>query len=179
VSRKPDGWSATDQAVGLFLLGLIYALVLGWLAVELAGGGHGTGFFLNVCLPGPLLWPAAGIALAYSHGPLGRWICPAIVIIQYLLCLGIIAASENSDESDLARVWMRAPSGILTFTTVFLTGQAVLWGTYVTKRWQARGEPSKGRVTLMGMMMAMAVLALLLAMVTIPARWVVAHRHFH
>ena len=162
-------------AVFFGLLGLGYALVLGWLAFGLAGGGHGPGFFLTACLPGLLLWPAAGLVLAYSHRPVGRWVCPAIVLMQYLLCLRIIAASEDADGPYLVRAWIQAPSLILTFAAVFLTGQTVLWGTYISKRWQASGRSSAGRVTLTGAMMAIAVLALLLAMVTIPARWIIVH----
>jgi hypothetical protein len=81
------------------LLGLIYALVLGWLGVELTGGGHGPRLSLTACLPGLLLWPAANVALAYAHRPLGRWICPASILIAYLLGLGLISASEKNSRS--------------------------------------------------------------------------------
>ena len=168
----PDRWSTGDQAAGLFLLGLIYSLLLGWLALGLAGGGHGAGFFLAVSIPGVVLWPAAGAAIAFGHHSIGRWVGPAILFTQYALGLDTMALIDRADRADVAMVCERAPGLILAFTALFLTGQGALWFVYVAKRRNARAGMSRRQITLGGVMMAMLVVSLLLAMVVIPARWV-------
>jgi hypothetical protein len=170
----PETWSTTDQAAGLFLVALIYALVVGGLGWGLAGAGHGSGFFLAVSIPGLVLWPAAGLAIAFAHRPIGSWVGPALLMIEYLLSLDIMALTNHADRADLAMTCQRAPAPVLAFITIFLTGQAGMWFVYAVKRWGIRGGSSKGRVTLAGLMMAIVIVALLLAMVVIPARWVLA-----
>jgi hypothetical protein len=173
-NSHPEKWSTTDQAAGLFLLALIYSLVVGGLALGLAGAGHGSGFFLAVSIPGFVLWPAGAVAIAFAHRPIGSWVGPVFLIIQYLLSLDIMALTNHADRADLAETCHRAPGPVLALTTIFLTGQACLWFVYAVKRRRTRGDLSRGRVTLAGSMMAIVILALLLAMVVIPARWVLA-----
>jgi hypothetical protein len=156
----------------MFLLGLNYAMVVGWLAFQLAGGGHGSGFFLAVCIPGLLLWPAAGLALAFAHRPIGRWLAPAILIIEYLLSLDIMALTDARDRADVAMMCARAPWMVFAYSTTFLAGQAALWLGYALKRRTVRGTRSRRRITLAGAMMAILVVSLLLAIVAVPARWV-------
>ena len=156
------------------MLGLIYALVLLWLAFGLAGAGHGSGFFLDNCIPGLVLWPAAGVALAFGHRPVGRWVGPAILIIAYLLSLVIIYSTDGADRERVAIVWSVQPWIVLAFTAVFLTGQAALWFVYAVKRRKAAGGVSRGRITLAGAMIAVVIVSLLLAIVTIPAVWIIA-----
>ncbi len=170
---NPEEWTTTDQAAGLFMLGLIYSLVLMWLAFGLAGAGHGSGFFLAVCIPGLVFWPAAGLALAFGHRPIGRWVLPSIVIIQYLLSLVIIYSTDGADRDRVAIVWSGQPWIVLAFTAVFLAGQAVLWFVYAVKRREATRGTSRGRITLAEAMIAVVILSLLLAIVTIPAGWIV------
>jgi hypothetical protein len=170
----PEEWSTTDQAAGLFLLALIYSLVVGGLGWELAGAGHGSAFFLAVSIPGLVLWPVAGAAIAFAHRPIGRWVGPVFLITQYLLSLDTMAMTNHADRADLAMTRHRAPALVLTFITIFLSGQAGLWFVYAVKRRRSRGDSSRGRVTLAGLMMAIVIVALLLAMVVIPARWVIA-----
>jgi hypothetical protein len=74
--------TTTDQAAGLFMLGLIYALVLVWPAFGSAGAGYGSGFFLDVGIPGLAFWPAAGAALAFGHRRIGRRVGRAILHAQ-------------------------------------------------------------------------------------------------
>ncbi len=171
----PEKWSTTDQAAGLFLIALIYSLVLGWLALGLAGAGHGSGFFLAVSIPGFVLWPAGAVAIAFAHRPIGKWVGPAILIMQYLLSLDTMAMTNPADRADLAMTCHHDPGIVLALTTIFLTGQAGLWFVYVVKRRRARGDSSSGRVTLAGLMMAIVIAVLLLAMVVIPARWVLTN----
>jgi hypothetical protein len=172
--NDPDRWSTTDQAAGLFLLGLIYSLVLGGLAFGLAGAGHGSRFFLAVCLPGMVLWPAAALASAFADRRIGRWIGPAILFIQYLLCLDTIALTNASDREDLARSWARNPSVVLFFCGFFLVGQAGAWFVYFVKTREARRALAKRRITLAEVMMAIVIVSLLLAMIVLPARWILS-----
>ncbi len=167
-----DRWSTTDQAAGMFLLALIYDAALGWLAFGLGGAGHGSGFFLAVCIPGLFLWPAAAVALAFAHRPIGRWVAPAILLVQYLLALDTMALTDRVDRADVAIMWGRQQGPVLAFVAIFLSGQAGLWCVYAVKRRQTTSGPARRRVTLAGALIAIAVVALLLAMVTIPARWV-------
>ena len=169
---NPEAWTTTDQAAGLFMLGLIYALVLSWLAFGLAGAGHGSGFFLDSCIPGLVFWPAAGVALAFGHRPIGRWVGPAILIIAYLLSLDIIYSTDGADREHVAIVWSGQPWIVLAFTAVFLAGQAALWFVYAVQRRKAAGGMSRGRITLADAMIAVVILSLLLAIVTIPAGWI-------
>jgi hypothetical protein len=171
---NPEAWTTTDQVAGLFMLGLIYALVLSWLAFGLAGAGHGSGFFLDVCIPGLVLWPAAGVALAFAHRPIGRWVGPAILIIAYLLSLVIIYSTDGADRERVAIVWSVQPWIVLAFTAVFLAGQAALWFVYAVKSRKAAGGMSRGRITLAEAMIAVVIVSLLLAIVTIPAGWIIA-----
>jgi hypothetical protein len=171
---NPEQWTITDQAGGLFMLGLIYALVLVWLAFGLAGAGHGSEFFLAICIPGLVLWPAAGVALAFGHRPSGRWVGPTILIIAYLLSLVIIYSTDGADRERVAIVWSGQPWIVLAFTAVFLAGQAALWFVYAVKRRKAAGGMSRGRITLAEAMIAVVILSLLLAIVTIPAKWIIA-----
>jgi hypothetical protein len=169
----PDRWSTTDEVAGLFMLGLIYALVLGYLGWGFAGFGHGSMLFLDTCWPGLLLWPAAGAALAFAQRPVGRWVCPAIVMIQYILCLCLITTSDVADGYYLARTWSTQPWDVLTFTAVFLSGQAALWWRYVVKRGEAGKGLSRGRITIGGAMMAIVILSVLLAILTTAARLII------
>jgi hypothetical protein len=173
-NRNPhsETWSTTDQAAGLFLIALIYSLVLAWLALGLAGGGHGSGFFLAVSIPGVLLWQGAGIAIAFAHRPIGRWVGPALLIVGYSVNLDIMALTDQADRNDLAATCPRVPELVLTFALIFLAGQAGLWFVYALKRRKACGNASRPRITLGGLMTVIVVVALLLAMVVIPARWV-------
>jgi hypothetical protein len=168
---NPEEWTSTDQAAGLFILGLIYALVLVWLAVGLAGAGHGSGFFLAVCIPGLVLWPAAGVALAFGHRPIIRWVGPAILILQNLLSVVIVNSTDGADHERVARVWARQPWIVVAFTALFLAGQAALWIVYAVKKRNATGGLSRGRITLAEALLAALILSLLLANVTIPAGW--------
>jgi hypothetical protein len=171
---NPEAWTTTDQAAGLFMLGLIYALVLVWLAFRLAGAGHGSGFFLTVCIPGVVLWPAAGVALAFGHRPIGRWVGPAILIVQYLLSLDDVSSTDRADRARVAIAWSGEPWIVLVFTAVFLAGQAALWFVYAVKKREAAGGMSRGRITLVEAMIAVVILSLLLAIVTIPAGWIIS-----
>jgi hypothetical protein len=173
-NRHPEQWSTTDQAAGLFFVALIYSLVLGWLALGLAGGGHGSGFFLAVSIPGFMLWPAAGLAIAFAHRPFGRWVGPTILIIGYLVNLDIMALTDPADRNDLAVTCRRVPKLVLTFTLILLAGQAGLWLIYALKRCRACGGSLRPRVTLAVLLMAIAIVSLLLTMVLIPARWMLA-----
>ena len=170
----PDRWSTADQAAGLFLLGLIYSLVLFGLAFGLAGGGHGygSGFFLAVCLPGLVLWPAAALATAFADRPIGRWIGPVILFIQYLICIDTIALTNAPDRDDLPTAWARDSGGVLFFCALFLIGQSGIWFVYAIKRREKRLAYSRHRITIQGLMMAIVIVALLLTMIVIPARWI-------
>jgi hypothetical protein len=168
----PQRWSTTDWAASLFLLGFTYSLVLGGLAFRLAGAGHGSGFFLAVCLPGLVLWPAAALASEFGNGRIGRWICPGILFFQYLLGIDTMALTDAPDRDGLGRMWDHYPGVILFFSTFFLIGQAGIWCVYAIKRRKARGAVSRNRVTLAEAMMVIVIVALLMAMVAIPARWI-------
>jgi hypothetical protein len=170
----PDRWSTTDQAAGLFLLGLIYSFVLGGLAFGFAGVGHGTGFFLAICIPGIVLWPAAALAAAFGNKPIGRWICPALLFIQYLLCIDTIASTSAEDGDHLRTAWAREPGVVLFFCSFFLIGQAGLWLVYFIKSREANRALSKRRFTILEVMMAIVIVSLLMAMIAIPARWVLS-----
>jgi hypothetical protein len=175
-NRDLHRWSEFDKCAGFLLLGLIYALVLTWLGWGLAGGGHGTALFLAICLPGLLLWPSAGASLALAHRPFGRWVCPALVIIDYLLTLDIINGSHREDPWYLAKAWGGLREYVLAFIAIFLIGQAALWGMYAIKRRNAAGRnSSKGSITIAGAMAAIIIFALLTAIVAIPVRWVISH----
>jgi hypothetical protein len=170
----PDRWSTTDQAAGMFMLGLIYSLVLGGLAFDLAGAGHrdGSGFFLAVCLPGLVLWPAAALLTAFGNKPIGRWTCPAVLFIQYLLCIDTIALTSAPDRDDLQGAWARDPGVVLFFCALFLIGQAAIWFVYFIKSRERTHALLRRRITLAEVMIAIAIVALLLAMIVIPARWI-------
>jgi hypothetical protein len=170
----PDRWSTTDQAAGLFLLGLIYAIVLGGLAFGLAGAGHGSGFFLAICIPGIVLWPAAALAAAFGNKPIGRWICPALSFIQYLLCIETITSTSASSGEYLQRTCARNPGVVIFFCVFFLIGQAGLWLTYFIKSREANRALSRRRFTILEVMMAIVIVSFLLAMIAIPARWVLS-----
>ena len=170
----PDRWSTTDQAAGLFLLGLIYAFVLGGLAFGFAGAGHGTAFFLAICIPGIVLWPAAALAAAFGNKPIGRWICPAVLFIQYLLCIDTIASTSAPSRDNLQRAWARDPGVVVFFCAFFLIGQAGLWLVYFIKSREANRALSRRRITILEVMMAIVIISLLLAMIVIPARWIFA-----
>ena len=177
VHRDSKRWSAFDQAAGFFLLGLIYALILSWFGFRLGAAENDPAFFLITCLPGLLLWPAAGALLAFAHRPRGRWLCPAIVILQYLLTLDILTSSPHAEGRHLARAWTVARVGVLAIVAIFLIGQAALWGVYFIKRREAvgRGNPSC-RITIAGAITAVIVLALLAAIVAVPARLIVVQQ---
>jgi hypothetical protein len=171
-----DRWSLFDQGAGFLLLGLIYALVLTWLGFGLAAGGHGPRFFLTACVPGLVLWPAAGASVAFAHRRFGRWVCPALIVIQYLLTLDIMTSLQREQARYMANAWSAARSVVLAFTAIFLIGQAALWVVYVIKRRRAAGRDlSRGRITIAGAMMAIVVVALLSAIVGFAARLVVVH----
>jgi hypothetical protein len=173
-NRDPHRWSEFDQGAGFCLLGLVYALVLTWLGWGFAGAGHGPTLFFAICLPGLLLWPAAGASLALAHRPFGRWVCPALVVIDYLLTLDIINGSHREDPWYLAKAWSGLREYVLAFIAIFLIGQAALWVTYVIKRRKAAGRiSSKGSITIAGAMTAIIILALLTAIVVIPVRRVI------
>jgi hypothetical protein len=123
-------------------------------------------------MPGLVLWPAAALASAFSNRQIGRWICPAILFIQYLVCIDTIALTNAPDRDDVARMWARYPGVILFFCAFFLTGQAGIWCVYAIKRREAPRAMSRRRVTLAEAMMAILIVALLMAMIAIPARWI-------
>ena len=118
-----------------------------------------------------MLWPAAGVALAFGHRPIIRWVGPAILILQNLLGVVIINSTDGADRERVAEVWARQPWIVVAFTTVFLAGQAALWLVYAVKRRRATGGLHITRITLAGALFAIVILSLLVAMVTIPARW--------
>jgi hypothetical protein len=174
----PHRWSEFDQCAGFLLLGLIYAVVLTWLGWGLAGAGHGPALFLAICLPGLLLWPAACASLVWAHRPYGRWVCPALVVIDYLLTLDIINGSHREDPWYLAKAWGGLREYVLAFIAIFLIGQAALWSTYVIKRRNAAGLNSpKGSITIAGAMTAIIIFALLTAIIVIPVRRVISHQN--
>ena len=177
---KPDSrqWSPFDRGAAFFLLGLILALVLIWLAWGLAGAGHGPALFLAIAVPGLLFWPAAGASLAFAHRRFGRWVFPALVSISDLISLDVVTSISRADASYLSRAWNSAPEIILAFTAIFLIGHAALWSVYVIKRWKAANRSqTRGRITILGAMMALVVLALLFAIVAIPARSIIIQQH--
>ena len=177
-NRDPHRWSEFDQRAGFLLLGLIYAVVLTCLGWGLAGVGHGPALFLAISLPGLLLWPAAGASLALAHRPFGRWVCPSLVVIDYLLTLDIMNGSHHEDTWYLTKAWGGSREYVLAFIAIFLIGQAALWGTYVIKRRKAAGgNSSKGSITIAGAMTAIIILALLTAIVAIPVRWVISEEN--
>ena len=177
-NRDPHRWSEFDQCAGFLLLGLIYAVVLTCFGWGLAGVGHGPSLFLAMSLPGLLLWPAAGASLALAHRPFGRWVCPALVVSDYLLTLDIINGSHREEPWYLAKAWGGLREYILAFIAIFLIGQAALWGAYVIKRRKAAGRnSSKGSMTIAGAMTAIIIFALLTAIAAIPVRWVISHEN--
>ncbi len=177
-NRDPHRWSEFDQGAGFLLLGLIYALALTWLGWGLAGRGHGPALFLAICLPGLLLWPAAGASLALAHRPFGRWVCPSVMVIDYLLTLDIINGSHHDDAQYLANAWSGLREYVLAFIAIFLIGQAALWATYVIKRRNAAGQnSSKASITIAGAMAAIIIFALLTAIVAIPVRRLISHEN--
>jgi hypothetical protein len=177
-NRDPHRWSEVDRCAGFLLLGLFYAFVLTCLGWGLAGVGHGPALFLAISLPGLLLWPAAGASLALAHRPFGRWVCPSLIVIDYLLTLDIINGSHREEPWYLAKAWGGLREYVLAFIAIFLIGQAALWGAYVSKRRNAACRNySKGLITIAGAMTAIIILALLTAIVAIPVRWVISHEN--
>src|SRR4029077_17028968 len=105
------------------------------------------------------LWPAAAQASAFGNRPIGRWICPAILFVQYFLCLDTMALTAAQSRDDVGSFRARYPGEILFFAAFFLTGQAAIWIVYAVKRRGTRMTPSKRRITLGEAMMAIVVAA--------------------
>jgi hypothetical protein len=95
-----------------------------------------------------------------------------ILLGDYLFSLDTMALTDRADRADVATMRVRQPGAVLAFITLFLAGQAALWFMFAVKRRNASGSVSRGRITLAGAMIAIVVVSLLLAMVAIPARWV-------
>jgi hypothetical protein len=92
-----------------------------------------------------VLSPIAGAALAFADRPIGRWVGPAILIIEYRLSLAVMALTDHADRGFTAMICLDEPLPVLAFVTIFLTGRAGLWFVYVAKRWKAGTRNVEGR----------------------------------
>jgi hypothetical protein len=108
---------------------------------------------------------------SFGHRPIGRWVGPAILIIQNLLGVAIINSTDGEDRERVASVWSRHPSIVVVFTTVFLAGQAARWLVYALKKREATSGLHRGRITGAKAMLAVVMLSPLAATIAIPAAW--------
>ncbi len=110
------------SALGLGCLGFVAALVIGFLTIELAGGGHGWNSALVSGTAGLVLLPAFGVALALHGSPAGRvllWL-----VVAGMLVTDVAVASMTWGEREyFEKVWNRGSFGILLWALLWLGWQ--------------------------------------------------------
>jgi hypothetical protein len=96
-------------AVGMGCLGFVGALVIGFLTIELAAGGHGWNSDLTSGLAGLVLLPAFGVAVALHGLPAGR-VLLGLVVAGMLVTDAAVAWLTWGEWYYFEKVWERGRS---------------------------------------------------------------------
>jgi hypothetical protein len=115
-------------SIGCALLGLLYSLPIGVVAVGLAGGGHGWCSPVVTSITGLFLIPACGVALV---GPPARY----KRVLSWIVATGMILADLHLVQSTqwegvqyLSKVWSFAPGVVVLWLVLWVAWQLVLLG---------------------------------------------------
>ena len=128
------------RSIGFACGGLAYAAVLAELAAPLRRAGGASLLLAGLGVAGLVLWPAVGVALAYTNGRAGRRLFWGLMIGLYAVAGMAIAALVRGVGSAVPA----APAGeaLVALALVFLTGQALIGWTYWVERpkWDRRAQ---------------------------------------
>src|SRR5260370_30979606 len=91
-------------AIGLAIAGLAYGLRVGYMAVILAGGGHGWGAAVVTGL-GVSLLPVFGLAVPYWDRRLGRILLGIVTIGMLAIDCMLLVAASNEPRRYLDKAW--------------------------------------------------------------------------
>src|SRR5262249_20090980 len=96
--------------------GLVYSVLIGFLTITLAGGGHGwnTGIWSGL---GLFLLPVAGFAFGFLDKGFGRFLL-GYAIIGMLLIDGWIMLASYTEGIDYLRNTMNTKEGLGTWTSL-------------------------------------------------------------
>src|SRR5437016_1504914 len=110
-------------AITLTVFGLLYSVLIGILAIALAGGGHGwnSGIWSGL---GLFLLPAAGFAFGFLDKAFGRYLL-SYAIIGMLLIDGWIMLTSYAEGLDYLRNILNSKEGFATW--IFWLGLWIGW----------------------------------------------------
>ena len=91
-------------AIGLAIAGLAYGLRVGYMAVILAGGGHGWGAAIVTGL-GVFLLPVLGFAVPYRDQRLGRILLVIVTVGMLAIDCMLLVTASNEPRRYLDKAW--------------------------------------------------------------------------
>src|SRR5438105_3583903 len=106
-------------AAGLGCLGFFAALVIGFLTIELSGGGHGWNSALVSGVAGLVLLPAFGVALALHGSPAGR-VLLWLVVPAMLVTDAVLAWMTRGEWEYFEKVWQAGSFGVVLWALLWL-----------------------------------------------------------
>jgi hypothetical protein len=123
-------------AVGLGLLGLLWAVVIGFLTIGLAGGGHGWNSSMVSGLAGLVLLPTFGVAVGLRALPAGR-ILLGLVVVGALLADAALGWMTWGERYYFDKLWERGSAGVVLWAVCWFSWQIAALGLLA---WTGRGS---------------------------------------
>jgi hypothetical protein len=114
--------SKTLAAIAMGIVGLCFAGVIGFLTVELSGGGHGWNSALISGLAGLVLLPAFGVAFALRESRAG-FVILALVVVGMLATDAAVATTTWQESYYFEKVWQAGSAGIVLWAWLWFGWQ--------------------------------------------------------
>src|SRR5260221_9944295 len=90
--------------IGLAIAGLAYGLRVGYMAVILAGGGHGWGAAIFTGL-GVFFLPVFGFAVPHRNQRIGRILLVIVTVGMLAIDCMLLVAASNEPQRYLDKAW--------------------------------------------------------------------------
>ena len=112
----------------IILFGLIYTLVYFFLAIQSAGGGHGTFIFFAPLFTWILLFPALFLLTRLNRGFINKVLFVVLMLIHYVHIIFFLSPLFSLDiDKGTIKVWEQYPGAILITAAWYLIGQLMIW----------------------------------------------------
>ena len=114
----------------IILFGVIYTVIYLYLAIDLAGAGHGTLVFLTPLITWIFIFVALYL-LTRLENSIVRVFFVVLMLMHYAITLFFLRGYSLDIDTGLLKMWERHPNFILFTIAWYLLGQIMIWVAFL------------------------------------------------